>query len=78
MKGTNLPPERRAGAAPAPSAAAPSPHGANIHKLSDNDNDNLLYEGESFHSGSEVSVESVDSSIPVTILDEDALVDFCD
>ena len=30
MEGTNLPPEPRAGAAPAPNAAAPSPHGANI------------------------------------------------
>ena len=49
-----------------------------IHEVPDNDDKNLLYEGDSFCSASEVSVGSEDSSIPVTMLDEDDLVDFCE
>ena len=45
MEGTNLPPEPRVGAAPAPSAAAPSPHGANIHVTDDTWQATDLYTG---------------------------------
>ena len=57
-------------------AAAPSLHGANIADASDEDAENFLYEGDSFHSGSEVSVDSKDSSIPVEMLVEDELRPF--
>ena len=69
-------PKPMAGVPPLPKPPAPSLPGSNFHKVWDDDDENYLYEGDDFHSRFEVSVNSNDSSIPVDMLDQDALVDF--